>query len=79
VVEGDRLGEAAGWVAHAIASAPPIAIQGTVRALWTALELSRQQALDVGRVLIRLGSDPGSLLGGQEAFASGARVEPRLR
>ena len=79
VVEGDRLREAAGWAARTIAAAPPIAIQGTVRSVWAALELSRQQALDMGRVLIRLGSDPGSLLAGQEAFASGARIEPRVR
>jgi enoyl-CoA hydratase/carnithine racemase len=79
VVERDRLHEAARWAARTIAAAPPIAIQGTVRSIWAAQELSRQQALDMGRVLIRLGSDPGSLLAGQESFASGARIEPRVR
>jgi len=35
VVEGDRLRDAAGWAASVIAAAPPIAIQGTVRSVWT--------------------------------------------
>ena len=62
-----------------IASAPPIAVQGTVRSLWAARELSRMQALDMGKVIIRLGSDPASLYAGQQAFSSGERVKPRLR
>lgn len=79
VVPKEGLRAAAERAARTIASAPPIAIQGTVRSLWTALELSREQALDMGRVLVRLGSDPESLRAGQVAFASGDRVEPRLR
>jgi enoyl-CoA hydratase/carnithine racemase len=67
------------WVANEIANSPPVAIQGTVRALWMARELSRMQALDAGRVLVRLGSDPKSLFEGQQAFVSGKRVKPRLR
>lgn len=79
VVSKGDLREAADRAARAIASAPPLAIQGTVRSLWTALELSRRQALDMGRVLVRLGSDAESLRAGQVAFASGDRVEARLR
>jgi hypothetical protein len=44
-----------------------------------AQEMSRRQALDAGRVLIRLGSDPKSLFEGQQSFASGRRIEPRTR
>lgn len=79
VVPGSALRAAADRAARAIASAPPTAIQGTVRALWTALELSREQALDMGRVLVRLGTDPDDLRAGQAAFAAGDRVEARVR
>ena len=79
VVAADELHDAAAWAANEIASSPPIAIQGTVRAIWMARELSRMQALDAGRVLIRLGSDPESLLAGQRAFESGERIKPRKR
>jgi enoyl-CoA hydratase/carnithine racemase len=79
VVPGNALTEAASRAATAIASAPPIAIQGTVRSLWTALELSRAQALDMGRVIVRLGTDAEDLRAGQAAFSAGARIEARVR
>jgi enoyl-CoA hydratase/carnithine racemase len=79
VVPPDDLHAAAAWAAGEIAKSPPIAIQGTVRALWMARELSRMQALDMGRILIRLGSDPASLFEGQRSFASGERAKPRIR
>ena len=79
VVPLDGLREAAGWAAGEIAASPPIAIQGTVRALWTARELSRMQALDMGKILIRVGSDRASLFAGQQRFASGERKKPRVR
>jgi enoyl-CoA hydratase/carnithine racemase len=79
VVSPDALHDAAAWAAGEIAKAPPIAIQGTVRSLWMARELSRMQALDAGKILIRLGSDPTSLFEGQQAFASGERTKPRMR
>jgi len=67
------------WAADAIASAPPLATAGGVRALWTALELSRRQALSMGDYIIRIGSDPASISAGQEKFAGGQRIEPRIR
>ena len=79
VVPLAELHDAVAWAANAVASAPPIAVQGTVRSLWAARELSRMQALDMGKVIIRLGSDPASLYAGQQAFSSGERVKPRLR
>jgi enoyl-CoA hydratase/carnithine racemase len=79
VVPADGLHDAAAWASGEIAKSPPIAVQGTVRAIWMARELSRLQALDAGRVLIRLGSDAKSLFEGQQAFASGQRTEPRRR
>jgi enoyl-CoA hydratase/carnithine racemase len=79
VVPLSGLREAATWAAGEIAKAPPVAIQGTVRSIWMARELSRMQALDAGRILIRLGSDPESLYEGQQAFLSKDRPKPRLR
>ncbi len=79
VVAGDQLEETARWAANAIAQSPATAIQGTVRSIWAARELSRMQALDIGKILIRVGSDPAALLEGQQAFSSGQRIEPRIR
>src|SRR5712692_11036127 len=41
VVPADKLREAAEWAAKIIASQPPLAIQGTVRAIWAARDLPR--------------------------------------
>ncbi|WP_433467069.1 enoyl-CoA hydratase/isomerase family protein [Spirillospora sp. CA-128828] len=56
VVPGDELHAAADRVAAVIASHPPAAVQGTVRAVWAARDLSRQQALAVAPSLVNLGS-----------------------
>lgn len=79
VVPGPELVDAARAVAGRIASAPPRAVQGTLRSLWTGLELSRSQALAQGWALIGLGNDDESLAQGQAAFASGQRITPRIR
>ena len=79
VVPGGELRSAAAWAAEAIASAPPLAVEGTVRSIWAGLELSRSQALAQGFALVGLGTDDDSLRHGQERFASGARIDWRLR
>jgi len=79
VVPFAELHDAAAWAAGEIAASPPIAVQGTVRSLWTAQELSRTQALDMGKVIIRAGSDRDSLYAGQQRFSSGERKKPRIR
>jgi enoyl-CoA hydratase/carnithine racemase len=79
VVPAADLHDAAAWAAQAIASAPPLAIQGTVRAIWAGLEHSRSQALGLGYGFIAMGTDDESIRQGQERFAGGARVEWRLR
>jgi enoyl-CoA hydratase/carnithine racemase len=66
-------------IARQIATAPTLALQGTVRSIWTAQELSRQQALSMGSLLVAQGTDDESLAEGQQTFRSGARIEPRLR
>jgi hypothetical protein len=56
-----------------------VAVQGTLRALWAGRELSRGQALGLGWAFVGLGNDPAALAEGQERFASGQRVQWRLR
>jgi len=79
VVPAGTLRAAAQWAADAIASAPPLAVQGTVRAIWAARELSRSQALSLGYAFIGLGTNQESIKQGQAAFASGQRVKWKLR
>lgn len=79
VVPPGDLRSATEWLATRIASAPAVAVQGTVRSLWAARELSRLQALDMGKVIIQLGSDPDALFEGEKQFSSGERIEPRIR
>jgi enoyl-CoA hydratase/carnithine racemase len=79
VVPLAELRERAGWAATVIARAHPIAVQGTLRALWAGRELSRSQALGLGWAFVGLGNDPEALAEGQARFASGQRVDWRLR
>jgi enoyl-CoA hydratase/carnithine racemase len=79
VVPADDLQDTARWAAAAIASAPPLAVQATLRTLWAARELSRQQAIDLGNTFLNLGLRQDALAEGQQVFASGRRIEPRIR
>ncbi len=79
VVPGAELAERARWAANAIAEQPALAIQGTLRALWMGLEVSRRQALDHAFLFTNVGTDPAALAEGQERFTSGKRIEWRLR
>jgi enoyl-CoA hydratase/carnithine racemase len=79
VVPPEELRERVQWAAEAISAAPPLAIQASVRALWTARELSRSQALSLGYAFVGLGNQRENNDEGQELFNSGKRVEWRLR
>jgi len=79
VVPSDELRPRAQWAAGVIAKAHPVAVQGTLRALWAGRELSRGQALGLGWAFVGLGNDPEALAEGQARFASGQRVDWRLR
>jgi enoyl-CoA hydratase/carnithine racemase len=70
--------ERAMWVARAIASAPVYAIQGTVRAVWMAHELSRREAMAQVSSFVSLGTQFDNIAGGQETFQE-YRPEWRLR
>jgi len=79
VVPREKLDEAAGWVAETIARQPPLAVQGTLRAVWASREMARTQALEAGYTWVKLGTNAESLREGQESFASGERPTWRLR
>ncbi|MBA3655501.1 MAG: enoyl-CoA hydratase/isomerase family protein [Actinobacteria bacterium] len=79
VVPAAELRDTAQWVASRIASQPALPVQGTVRNLWHARDMSRSQALAMAYAMVGLGSDPASIDEGQKVFASGQRVEWRLR
>ena len=79
VVPADELLERAAWAARVIAEAPPLVIQGTMRAIWTANEVSRNQANELANLFTRIGSDAAAFKAGQDRFSSGQRVEWRLR
>ena len=52
----DELLDRAMWVAEAIASAPALAVQGTLRAAWMAHETTRREALAQISMLVSLGT-----------------------
>jgi enoyl-CoA hydratase/carnithine racemase len=78
VVPAGELMERALWVASAIASAPVLAVQGTVRAVWMAHETTRRQALSQISSFVTLGTARENIAAGQETFQT-TRIEWRLR
>jgi len=78
VVPPDQLMERAMWIATRIASAPALAVQGTLRAIWTANELSRNAALVQVSALVKLGTQYENIEQGQKSFSED-RPEWRLR
>jgi enoyl-CoA hydratase/carnithine racemase len=79
VVPGPELMERARWVAEAIAEAPVLAVQGTLKAIWMAHEVARRQALDQVSTWVSLGTQYENIQGGQEAFRGPRTKEWRLR
>jgi Enoyl-CoA hydratase/carnithine racemase len=75
----DELMDRATWAAEAIASAPPLAIQGTVRAIWGAREHGQRDAVRLGYAYVAMGTSQDSIAEGQKVFESGKRIEWRLR
>ena len=79
VVPAEELVATATWASEAIASAHPLVVQGTQRAIWMGRELSRSQALDLGYLFTNIGIDTDILTANQQEFAAGKRVDWRLR
>ena len=59
VVERDQLWARADEIARGIAVHPPVATQGTVRAIWESLDKPYRAALDQGLMYTRLGNPVG--------------------
>ena len=79
VVGSDDLLQAADRLATIIASQPPDAVQGSLRAIWAANDMGRLDALAMAPSILTTGTRPEALAEGQQAFASGERIRPRLR
>ena len=79
VVPSAELHDRTAWAANAMADQPALAVQGTVRALWAGLELTRRQALDQAFLFTNIGTDLDTLAEGQKRFSSGTRIDWRLR
>ncbi|MEY4340354.1 MAG: hypothetical protein RLZ14_2204, partial [Actinomycetota bacterium] len=69
----------AGRIAHAIASQPAAAVEGTLRSLWAARQMARAQALAMAPHLVTLGNTAEAMAEGQAMFASGRRITPEVR
>jgi enoyl-CoA hydratase/carnithine racemase len=78
VVALEDLSEAAHRVARMIASQPPGAVQGTLRATWAAREMPKSVAMQMAPYFIAM-ADLKDWAAGQESFSAGQRVEWRLR
>lgn len=74
VVPLEELGPRARSLAEKVAAKPPSAIQGTVKAVWEGVELSRDQARMVGAHYAMIGNRLS-----EQAFSSGPRPDWELR
>jgi enoyl-CoA hydratase/carnithine racemase len=78
VVPKDQLRERALHVGRTIASAPPLAVQATLRTIWMAHENSRRHAIDMAPMFVGLGTTRENLAKG-EAIFRGERGEHEIR
>ncbi len=79
VVPLTELQDAADRLAGIIASQPPEAVQGTLRAIWAANDMGRLDALAMAPSILTTGTSVDALAEGQTAFSEGKRIKPRLR
>jgi enoyl-CoA hydratase/carnithine racemase len=80
VVAGEQLWTRAHEIAAAIATKPPSAIQGTVKAIWESLDKPYRAALEQGLIYTRLGNPIGTAeLAARGGDPSGIAPDPRIR
>jgi enoyl-CoA hydratase/carnithine racemase len=79
VVAASELHSRAREIAAIIASQPKLAIEGTVRAIWSTRSMPQREAVRLGYAFVAMGTNQDSIAEGQELFASGKRVEWKLR
>ena len=63
VVPRPKLRDRARAIAQSIAARNPKAIQGTVRAIWESLDMTRSTALQNGMAYTHIGNEPGAARG----------------
>ena len=78
IAPAEELMDRAMWVAQTIASAPALAIQGTLRSAWMAHEHFRRDAIAQISMLVSLGTTYENIQAGQESFHN-KREKPRVR
>ena len=76
VVPGEQLHARASELAAIIAAKPPAAIQGTVKAIWDSLDMTRSGAAAVGLGYAQIGNPIGTAQVDRDAFS---KPEWRLR
>src|SRR5438270_646516 len=79
VVPGTELAARARDIAAIIASQPRLAIEGTVRAIWSTRSMPQREAVRLGYAFVAMGTNQESIREGQQLFSSGKRVEWKLR
>ncbi len=79
IVPAADLATRAREIAAIIASQPRLAIEGTVRAIWSTREMPQREAVRLGYAYVAMGTDQDSIAEGQQLFASGKRVQWKLR
>ena len=79
VVPGAELLGRARELAAIIASQPKLAIEGTVRAIWSTRSMPQREAVRLGYAYVAMGTNQESIAEGQQLFSSGRRVEWKLR
>ncbi len=79
VVPGTHVVTRARELAAIIASQPRLAVEGTVRALWSTRSMPQREAVRLGYAYVAMGTNQESIAEGQKMFASGKRVEWKLR
>ena len=75
ITSRDDLWPRAHEIAATIAAKPTVAVQGTVRAIWDSLDMTRTIAMRNGLTYVQLGNP----LGGEADLRQGPRPEPKVR
>ncbi len=79
VVPRDDLQHTADRLAEMIASQPPDAVQGSLRAIWAASDMGRLDALAMAPAILTAATRLEALAEGEAQFQSGERIGYRLR
>ena len=79
VVPTAGLNERASWISTAFASQPPVAVQASLRAIWTANDMGRLNALSQAPSILSTGMSKNAMAEGQSLFESGQRIDYQTR